>query len=832
MTALSELERLKAAYEELQLRVTRFSSVEQELINTRDQLDHELEMYKRLHLFNNDALKELSGHDFLRLIAEAIIDVFEVESSVVYLERSQEQGGSLLYSEGLVHQLNQEEEMIQSMKALATKPATLRQVVLEKLVLQSVPFLAPYSDGLFIQIADPEQTFSIFLIGLISIKKAPLYSKKHTSHATIFKIFAQQVQSLLSNRQKRKRIIQQITQIQSSDRELKKLSLIATRTKNGVVITDNKGQVEWVNESFEQTSGYRLEEIKGKKPKDFLLQNSNDPEVLRELSAALLAKRNVVVTLMNYTKKGTPYYNLLEITPVFDEDGNLINFISLQKDITQEIISQKEMLQINSRFEIITTKSNIGIWEFIPSTGQLVWNEVMLKQYGVEQPKKDSEMYDFWINSMHPDDREKIENEVKNLMNSQQEMIEQEFRILRKNNKQTRTLHCLVIAERDEHQELIRLVGTSVDVTDAKNTELKLKASEEKYRSIIDNMNLGLAEVDTMGQIRFMNRKFVSLTEDTDASAILLASNAELELSTRQQQGKVQSYRKVDESVYEIDLIRNDGRLMHVLVSTEAVLGQQQETTGFISIYLDITDLKNVQRDVLHKNEELQKINAELDNFVYSISHDLRSPLLSIKGILGIVQDAEDISEKSRNFLQMANSSADRLDETIQEILDYSRNSRLELKITRFNLKERIANIFEDLRYATPANMYFEVSSEGSPMIESDSYRLNTVLKNIISNAVKYYRNGTNAPSVVVHIRHHGETIEITVKDNGQGIAENNLPKIFDMFYRATSNVPGTGLGLYICKEIVSKLSGEIGVSSKLGEGTEMTIKLPAKPKT
>ncbi|MFM9026875.1 MAG: hypothetical protein ACKOQ6_02650, partial [Bacteroidota bacterium] len=98
----SEIERLKREYEELQLRVTRFSAVEQELINMRDRLDHELDMYKRLHVFNTSALREMSGHEFVQVIAESLVDVFEVEAAIVVLERKPEDGGTLLYHEGMI----------------------------------------------------------------------------------------------------------------------------------------------------------------------------------------------------------------------------------------------------------------------------------------------------------------------------------------------------------------------------------------------------------------------------------------------------------------------------------------------------------------------------------------------------------------------------------------------------------------------------------------------------------------------------------------------------------------------------------------------------------
>ncbi|MFM7217941.1 MAG: PAS domain-containing protein, partial [Bacteroidota bacterium] len=313
----SELERLRKEFEELQLRVTRFSSVEQELINMRDRLDHELDMYKRLHVFNNSALREVSGHEFVRLVADAIVDVFEVESAAVYLDRKEDLGGSLVYFEGMIFEGSSREMLVKDILSLAGISKKSKSKILSRKDLEEHPSFFDFKEGIHNHIRDEDSEFAIHMIGLNSIKNAPLYDIHNRSNLTIFDIFAQQVLSLQSNRQKRKRIGQQMLHIQASDRELKKLSLIATKTKNGVIITDNHGRIEWANDSFTNTSGWSLEEVKGKKPKDFLHGPNTDQAVVAQLSDALREKQNVEVAIMNYTKGGAPYFTLLEITPVF-----------------------------------------------------------------------------------------------------------------------------------------------------------------------------------------------------------------------------------------------------------------------------------------------------------------------------------------------------------------------------------------------------------------------------------------------------------------------------------------------------------------------------------
>ncbi len=239
-----------------------------------------------------------------------------------------------------------------------------------------------------------------------------------------------------------------------------------------------------------------------------------------------------------------------------------------------------------------------------------------------------------------------------------------------------------------------------------------------------------------------------------------------------------------------------------------------------------VEDSNHVNKMLAEKNEELKKTNAELDRFVYSVSHDLRSPLLSIHGIIDILKQKESLSDSGNQLLQMIISSIDRLDDSIVEILDYSRNARFDVEHTELDLESILQQITSDLQHLAPVS--FNINFETSSVVKSDKFRLITILKNTISNAVKYRKPNQSECFVNISVKQLNNVIEITVADNGIGISEKSLPKIFDMFYRATSSVAGTGLGLYICKEMITKLGGTITLESQLGIGTTVRICIPA----
>jgi signal transduction histidine kinase len=237
---------------------------------------------------------------------------------------------------------------------------------------------------------------------------------------------------------------------------------------------------------------------------------------------------------------------------------------------------------------------------------------------------------------------------------------------------------------------------------------------------------------------------------------------------------------------------------------------------------------KKAEKALRRQNEELVKINKELDSFVYSVSHNLRAPLMSVLGLLNLVQ-IENKSDKALDtyFLMMQNS-IHKLDDTLKEILDYSRNARSELNIEAIDLQKVIEDCFERLMYIDGSDQINKtVLVKGTRQFYTDAYRLSVVLNNLISNAIKYRDNTKNYNIIDIRATITDTAVEITFRDNGIGISEEFLSKIFNMFFRATDRSEGAGLGLYIVKETVEKLNGTIKVNSTIGEGTNFYILIP-----
>ena len=240
----------------------------------------------------------------------------------------------------------------------------------------------------------------------------------------------------------------------------------------------------------------------------------------------------------------------------------------------------------------------------------------------------------------------------------------------------------------------------------------------------------------------------------------------------------------------------------------------------------EINIRKETEEKIARTNRELSKRNAELDNFVYSVSHDLRAPIASVLGLINLAKKDKDISMKHM-YLEMINKSALQQDDFIKEILDQSRNSRLEVKREEIMFEPLIDETFSQLKFATSAGQSVErvVTVDQKQPFYSDRWRLKVILNNIISNAIRY-RNGKD-PVIKVDVLINDNLASVAIQDNGKGIESEHLPNVYKMFYRATDDGAGSGLGLYIVKEAIDKLNGQIDIQSELGKGTIVRLAIP-----
>jgi signal transduction histidine kinase len=225
------------------------------------------------------------------------------------------------------------------------------------------------------------------------------------------------------------------------------------------------------------------------------------------------------------------------------------------------------------------------------------------------------------------------------------------------------------------------------------------------------------------------------------------------------------------------------------------------------------------------QNRELVKVNSELDKFVYSVSHQLRGPLASVMGLLNIAETGPSNIEEIHTMMRR---SMIKLDETLKEIIDYSNNARSEITSAEIDWRDLINVAMGKLLYLEHASkVQLTIDDFGAKFpFYSDPGRLAIIFNSLFSNSIVYSAHDRQ-PTIHAKVNVAYDTVAITITDNGIGINEKTLPHVFNMFYRGSDRSSGAGLGLYITKETVKKLGGQITIQSMEGRGTVVTVTLP-----
>jgi PAS domain S-box-containing protein len=372
------------------------------------------------------------------------------------------------------------------------------------------------------------------------------------------------------------------------------------------------------------------------------------------------------------------------------------------------------------------------------------------------------------------------------------------------------------------------------DATQKKKIERQLQRSEVFSKNVINTLSDHIAVIDSQGTIVAMNEAWNRFAEENgittlrktsinsnyfhacneaasagDATATVVLKGIK-EVLDKQKTTFYHEY-----PCYSLD----ENRWFAMLV-----MPFEGEDDLVVVSHHDISKRKLAEDKLIFNNNELQKTNFELDRFVYSVSHDLRSPLTSVLGLLSFIE--EDTKEpETASHAALIRNSINRLDDYIKNILSYSRNNRMALKIEKIDLQKMTTEVINSLIHIKEAaNITFEVDMDDREPFYSDKQSLSTVIENLISNAIKFQDTNKSNRYIKVSGITNKESLTLVVGDNGIGIATENFDKIFDMFFRLSGQIAGSGIGLYIVKEIVEKIQGNIQVDSEFGKETSFTM--------
>lgn len=358
------------------------------------------------------------------------------------------------------------------------------------------------------------------------------------------------------------------------------------------------------------------------------------------------------------------------------------------------------------------------------------------------------------------------------------------------------------------------------DITEQTKAQETNRKTELLFSELFNSAPMAIVLLDSKGNVDRMNRGFeqmfgftISELKGKSLNEFIVPPNLEAEGND------LNSVISGDQVVRleTIRLRRDDERLSVIIYGVP--IHMEDETIGIFGVYVDITAQKMIE-------EELKVRNTELDNFVYKVSHDLRAPLSSVLGLVNLAQHPNN-QDDLKGYMKIIGDRITQLDHFISDVLSHSKNLKLDIKNSLIRFDEIINSAFHNLSYMEGANLISKDVQVAGGDFYSDLWRVEEIFRNLISNAIKYRKANNPKPEIRIRIAIEQNEAIISFRDNGIGITKHSLNKVFDMFYRASEQSGGSGLGLYIVKNAVEKLGGRVSVGSEPDLYTIFEIVLP-----
>ncbi len=374
--------------------------------------------------------------------------------------------------------------------------------------------------------------------------------------------------------------------------------------------------------------------------------------------------------------------------------------------------------------------------------------------------------------------------------------------------------HTLVFRSKPAIQIIIK------DTTEERKTQLEKRKTETLFSQLFKSSPFGLVMLNEHGKVVQINEGFTKTFGYTQTELVGNSLNEFIVPEELETEGNDLNSIISSEQIIRIESTRHHKNRTPISVIIYGVpVPLEDKTISIFGVYVDITDQKRIE-------EELKVRNIELDNFVYKVSHDLRAPLSSVLGLVNLAS-LEGNDDSLADYIKLIGEKVKQLDHFISDVLSHSKNLKLEVKIEPINLQKLADQTFADLSYLKGANEIKRTVEIEGTSFHSDPWRIGEIFRNLISNAIKYRDFGKSDPHIHIKIKSGSQRATIIFEDNGIGISKPSLNKIFEMFYRASEQSDGSGLGLYIVKNAVDKLGGILKVSSEIGRGTTFELKLP-----
>ncbi|MDY7226229.1 PAS domain S-box protein [Hyalangium rubrum] len=656
--------------------------------------------------------------------------------------------------------------------------------------------------------------------------------------------------------------------------KMKKLALVAARTSNAVIITDAQGLTEWVNEGFTRTTGYTLEEVRGRRPGDVLQGPGTEARDVETMRQALRRGQGVSVELLNYTKAGDPYWNLIEIQPVHDEQGKLVQFVAIESDVTPRRHLEQQVALSVERLQLALESAEDGMWDWDLRTGRLTVSPRWLSMLGYALGELDPSPGFLREKLCHPEDRAELDRRMLEHQEGRSPMYEFEHRLRHKSGRWVWVLGRAKVVRRDKQGQPLRIVGTNVDITSRKHAQERLKAFIQAIPDMIfqvraDGTCLGFKastlDAPLMSPEQFIGKSLYTLPLPEPVLAQLRRGLIGVLTGSPLEVFEYAVDTPAGPQHYEARIVRSDTDEAMCIVRniTERKATEEQRRRHAEELEERV---RQATRELESRQAQLiqsEKL-ASLGQMAASIAHEINNPvsyvssnlgtledyisvlrrLLALylqveqaleaqppEAVAGLLQQTRALREHERleellgdldDLLGDAKEGTTRIREFIQGLKTFVREESGEPQLS--DLNKGVMMTLRMLRHEFKHKCEVQCDLAPLPLLRCFPTQLNQVFMNLLLNAVQAIEQ---RGEIRVSSRQEGNEAVVRITDNGPGMSEETLSRIFTPFFTTKPAGQGTGLGLSICYAIINSHKGRIEVRSQLGQGTTFSVHLP-----
>lgn len=623
-------------------------------------------------------------------------------------------------------------------------------------------------------------------------------------------------------------------QLASTERERKVLAhhaMVAQHASDAVIITDAAGRIEWVNRSFERVSGYALAEVLGRKPGAFLQGPQTDDDAIAAIGAAVAAHAPIRTELLNYARSGAPYWIEIDIRPVLDAAGDVVNFIAIERDVSDRRAQEAELARTRGLAQAVLDATSVGVSICRP-----------IRAAG-------GEIVDFEILEANPAATRMLGRSRKDLIGATMLQVTPG---LAKDGMAARYVEVIETGREDRFEVHVGdsdafwfsisamrtaegLLSVSFDdISAAKAKERDLQAAKEAAEALGQRLSLATSAA-SIGFWQY------DVTEDRltwDDAMFEVYGVARADFSGRFADWERRIHpddRTANSSMHDgwlttgatlarqFRIIRADGSVRH-LIARAARDTTKPHTLALVGVTWDATDLV----EGVERAEAGARAKAA---FLATMSHEIRTPLNGVIGMADMLAH-EALTPRAREFVEMIRSSSTELMGILNAVLDVSRieAGRMQIEKTTFAPQDLLLQI--ERVYALKCQekgLTFNLTTTGDPDHAriGDPLRIGQILNNLVSNAVKF----TDRGGVVVSAAFADDGLRVEIADTGIGISAEQRSLVFEPFTQADSTIGrrfgGTGLGLSIARGLARTMGGDLDVSSAEGVGSTFCVTIP-----